>query len=64
MAEDNPLTNKEVQPLIEKLLTQLRKSEAKTTKGQDTANKKFEKAVDAIEGLSDEQNKSENTAAD
>ena len=63
MAEDNPLTNKEVQPLIEKLLTQLRKSEAKTTKGQDTANKKFEKAVDAIEGLSDEQKKRANTAA-
>ena len=63
MAEDNPLTNKEVQPLIEKLLTQLRKSEAKTTKGQDTANKKFEKAVDAIEGLSDEQKKVANTAA-
>ena len=48
MADDNPLTNKEAQPLIDKLLTQLRKSEAKTTKGQDAANKKFEKAVDAI----------------
>ena len=63
MAEDNPLTNKEAQPLIDKLLTQLRKSEAKTTKGQDAANKKFERAVDAIEGLSDEQKKVANTAA-
>ena len=63
MAEDNPLTNKEAQPLIDKLLTQLRRSEAKTTKGQDAANKKFEKAVDAIEGLSDEQKKVANTAA-
>ena len=63
MAEDNPLTNKEAQPLIDKLLTQLRRSEAKTTKGQDAANKKFEKAVDAIEGLSDEQKKRANTAA-
>ena len=63
MAEDNPLTNKEAQPLIDKLLTQLRKSEAKTTKGQDAANKKFEKAVDAIEGLSEAQAKRANTAA-
>ena len=63
MAEDNPLTNKEAQPLIDKLLTQLRKSEAKTTKGQDAAGKKFEKAVDAIEGLSEAQAKRANTAA-
>ena len=60
---DEPLTNKEAQPLIDKLLTQLRKSEAKTTKGQETASKKFESAVDAIEGLSDEQKKRANTAA-
>ena len=63
MAEDSPLTNKEAQPLIDKLLTQLRKSEAKTTKGQDAAGKKFEKAVDAIEGLSEAQAKRANTAA-
>ena len=63
MAEDSPLTNKEAQPLIDKLLTQLRKSEAKTTKGQDAAGKKFEKAVDAIEGLSEAQEKRANTAA-
>ncbi len=63
MAEDSPLTNKEAQPLIDKLLTQLRKSEAKTTKGQDAAAKKFEKAVDAIEGLSEAQAKRANTAA-
>lgn len=60
---DEPLTNKEAQPLIDKLLTQLRKSEAKTTKGQDAAGKKFEKAVDAIEGLSEAQAKRANTAA-
>ena len=53
--EDKGLTSKEANSAINKILTQLRRSQAETTKGQMDAMKTFEKNLDAVKGLSDEQ---------
>ena len=53
--EDKGLTSKEANSAIQKILTQLRRSQAETTKGQIDAIKTFEKNLDAVKGLSDEQ---------
>ena len=53
MADDN-LSASEQQSLVNKILTELRKSRAETTKGQENARKTFEEKLDNLEGLSDE----------
>ena len=53
--EDKGITSKEANNAINKILTQLRRSQAETTKGQINAMKTFEKNLDAVKGLSDEQ---------
>lgn len=53
MADDN-LSASEQQSLVNKILTELRKSRAETTKGQENARKTFEEKLDNLDGLSDE----------
>ena len=53
MADDN-LSASEQQSLVNKILTELRKSRAETTKGQENARKTFEEKLDNLEGVSDE----------
>ena len=53
MADEN-LSAKEQEGLVNKILTELRKSRAETTKGQENARKTFEEKLDNLDGLSDE----------
>ena len=53
MADDN-LSAKEQEGLVNKILTELRRSTAKTTKGQENARKTFEEKLDKLDGVSDE----------
>ena len=56
MADDkNPLSEKEANSLMSKVLTELRRSRAETTKGQVDAMKVFEDKLGDIKGLTDEQ---------
>ena len=52
--EDKGLNAKEQQSLVDKILTELRKSRAETTKGQENARKTFEDKLDNLDGLTDE----------
>ena len=53
MADDN-LSAKEQEGLVNKILTELRRSTAQTTKGQENARKTFEEKLDNLDGVSDE----------
>lgn len=53
MADDN-LSAKEQEGLVNKILTELRRSTAQTTKGQENARKTFEEKLDKLDGVSDE----------
>ena len=56
MADDkNPLSEKEATSLMSKVLTELRRSRAETTRGQVDAMKVFEDKLGDIKGLTDEQ---------
>tara|TARA_B100000212_G_scaffold94507_1_gene69488 strand:- start:332 stop:2263 length:1932 start_codon:yes stop_codon:yes gene_type:complete len=57
MADENNLTNTEANSIIDKVLTELRKSRAETTKGKEQALDKQTKVIEAVEGLSDAQRK-------
>ena len=52
--EDKGLSAKEQQSLVTKILTELRRSTAETTKGQENARKTFEEKLDNLDGVSDE----------
>ena len=53
--DETPLGEKEANDIMSKVLTELRKSTAKTVKGQTEAMKKFTDKLDNIEGLTDAQ---------
>ena len=55
--ENNSLTNKEANSIFSKVLTEMRRSRAETTKGKEEALEKQMKVVEALEGLSDAQRK-------
>ena len=57
MADEVNLSNKEANSIMNKVLTELRKSRAETTKGKEEALDKQTKVIDAIEGLTDAQKK-------
>ena len=57
MADENNLTNTEANSIIDKVLTELRRSRAETTKGKEEALDKQTKVIEAVEGLSDAQRK-------
>ncbi len=52
--EDKGLSAKEQESLVTKILTELRRSTAQTTKGQENARKTFEEKLDNLDGVSDE----------
>ena len=52
--EDKGLSAKEQESLVTKILTELRRSTAETTKGQENARKTFEEKLDNLDGVSDE----------
>ena len=49
--EDKGLNAKEQQSLVDKILTELRRSTAQTTKGQENARKTFEEKLDKLKEL-------------
>ena len=51
--EDKGLSAKEQNSIAQKVITELRRSRAETTKGQEKAREAFEKNIDNQEGLSD-----------
>jgi len=52
--EDKGLSAKEQESLVTKILTELRRGTAQTTKGQENARKTFEEKLDNLDGVSDE----------